>query len=78
MARTKTPKASVSTETLQPDIYVTLNENEEIVIETNDIFLALDKLKLQAPNAKVIRRSDGKTLAFTTTMSQMDEWHEGV
>lgn len=56
------------------ELYQTFTESGQLVIETEDIFKALDKLKLQSPKATLIRKSDGVLLAHTTVPSSEESW----
>lgn len=58
--------------------YIVYDPDDNIVLSTEDIFKALDKLKLQSPKAKMTRASDGKTLAFTTAPRPEDAWVYGL
>lgn len=54
--------------------YLVYSSNGELVLETKDIFVGLDKLKAQPPGAKLTRSTDGKTLAYTTAPRPEDNW----
>lgn len=57
--------------TVAKDFYV-INESGEIIIEHDDLFRAMDKLKLEPPGSKLIRASDKATLAYTTSPKDFD------
>lgn len=53
-------------------IYITYDENGAIIIETDDIFKALDKLKLQNPGSRMVRKEDNVVLAH---QEKAEDWY---
>lgn len=58
-------------------LYYVYKDKKTIILETQDLFVALDKLKTQAPGARLIRASDKKLLAYTTAPRPEDAWMYG-